>query len=186
VAHVTTTAGAWGITFEPAELLLPMDSISTVNFSTELKQEEIGVGVVHVITSDARIASPNPTDKAYILRTETVSDLGSWSSAFNVSGNFLGYASVHLQLSDNNSQTVLKSSNPVSVKVVRSERVIDQIFTYSVAVLVSIIYINFGCALDWSVFKKTVRMPLGPIIGFASQFLVMPLVSSLFLYEVIP
>jgi sodium/bile acid cotransporter 3/5 len=161
-----------------------MDSVSTVSFSTELQQYEVDVGVVHVVTSDGTIASPYPTDKTYILTTENISDPSKWSSAFNVSGNFLGYAEVHLQLRDSNSQAVLKYSNAVNVKVVRSERVIDTVFTYSVAVLVSIIYINFGCALDWSVFKNTVRRPLGPIIGFTSQFLIMPLVSFIFLYEI--
>jgi sodium/bile acid cotransporter 3/5 len=163
-----------------------MDSISTVKFSTELQQQDIDFGVVHVITSDESIASPYPTDKAYILRTENISDPGNWSSAFNITGNFLGYAKVHLQLRNSSSQALLKYSDSVSVKVARSERVIDQVFTYSVAVLVSIIYINFGCALDWSVFKKTVRRPLGPVIGFVSQFLIMPLVSFLFLYEISP
>jgi sodium/bile acid cotransporter 3/5 len=184
VAHLSNRTSSWGVSFDPTELLIPMDSVSTVSFSTELQQYEVDVGVVHVVTSDGTIASPYPTDKTYILRTENISDPSKWSSAFNVSGNFLGYAEVHLQLRDSNSQAVLKYSNAVNVKVVRSERVIDTVFTYSVAVLVSIIYINFGCALDWSVFKNTVRRPLGPIIGFTSQFLIMPLVSFIFLYEI--
>lgn len=186
VSYVTNRTSSWGVTFDPVELLLPMDSVSTVKFSTELQQQEIDFGVVHVKTSDGSIASPYPTDKVYILKTENISYPGKWSSAFSVTGNFLGYANVHLQLMDNSSQILLKNSNPVSVRVVRSERVIDQVFTYSVAVLVSVIYINFGCALDWSVFRKTVRRPLGPVIGFVSQFLIMPLVSFLFLYEIPP
>lgn len=177
VAHITNRTSSWGVNFDPTELLLPMDSMSTVKFSASLKEEEINVGVVHVITSDGNIATPDPPDKIYILKNENIADSGSWSSAFNITGNFLGYAQVHLQLRDNHDQTVLSSSNSITVKVVRSERVIDRLFTYSVAVLVSVIYINFGCALEWSTFKKTVRRPIGPIIGFMSQFLIMPLIS---------
>jgi sodium/bile acid cotransporter 3/5 len=184
MAHITNRTSSWGVSFDPTELLLPMDSMSAVKFSASLKEGEIDVGVVHVITSDGNIATPDPPDKIYILKNENISDSGSWSSAFNVTGNFLGYAEVHLQLRDNRDQTVLSSSNSVTVKVVRSERFIDRLFTYSVAVLVSVIYINFGCALDWSTFKKTVRRPIGPIIGFTSQFLIMPLVSFIFLYKI--
>jgi sodium/bile acid cotransporter 3/5 len=184
MAHVASKTSSWGVNFDPAELLLPMDSMSEVKFSANLQREDIDYGVVHVVTSDGRIASPYPTDKIYLLKNENISDPGSWSSAFNITGNFLGYAEVYLQLRDNREGTVLSSSNSVTVKVVRSERVVDKLFTYSVAVLVSVIYINFGCALDWSAFKKTVRRPLGPVIGFTSQFLVMPLVSFIFLYTI--
>jgi len=184
VAHVTSWTSLWSVDFDPTELLLPMDSISTVKFRTDdLQESEIKTGVVHVITSDGRIANPYPADKTYILKTENISVSSKWSSAFNATGNFLGYAEVRLELRDDK-DTVLKKSNALSVKVVRSERVIDHIFTYSVAVLVSVIYINFGCALDWSVFKKNIRRPVGPIIGFLTQFLIMPLVSCLFLCEI--
>lgn len=180
VAQVASKTSSWDVNFDPTELLLPMDSMSEVKFSANLEREAIDYGVVHVVTSDGVIASPYPTDKIYVLKNESISDPDSWSSAFNITGNFLGYAEVYLQLRDNREGTVLSSSNPVTVKVVRSERVIDKLFTYSVAVLVSVIYINFGCALDWSAFKKTVRRPLGPVIGFTSQFLIMPLVRFIF------
>jgi sodium/bile acid cotransporter 3/5 len=174
---------SWLVSFDPVEVLLPMDSTSAVNFSTSLRPEEIDVGVVRVTTSDGSVANTYPADKTYMLKTESISDFKNWSSAFNVTGNFLGYAEMRLQLINNSDNTILKHSNPVNVKVVRNQGVIDQLFTYSVAVLVSVIYINFGCALDWSVFKITMRRPVGPIIGFLCQFLLMPLVSFIFLDE---
>lgn len=177
VASVADTMGSWDVNFDPAEVCLPMDSTSTVKFSASLQPQEIDVGIVRVTTSDGRVANPYPSNKTYILKTESIPDFESWSSAFNVTGNFLGYAKVHLQLINNSDKTVLKQSAPLNVKVVRIQGVIDQLFTYSVAVLVSVIYINFGCALDWSVFKTTIRRPVGPIIGFLCQFLIMPLIS---------
>lgn len=64
------------------------------------------------------------------------------------------------------------------VTVVRQERAIDKAFTISVAILVSVIYINFGCAVDWLVMKSTIKRPIGPVIGLFAQFFVMPLVSN--------
>lgn len=66
----------------------------------------------------------------------------------------------------------------VSVIIVtRQIRAIDTAFTVSVAVLVSILYINFGCAMDWDVCRNTMKRPIGPIIGFFCQFLIMPVVN---------
>jgi len=183
VANVTDRMGTWAVNFDPVEVLLPMDSMSTVKFSASLRAQEIDVGVVRVTTSDGSVANPFPADKTYILKTESIPDFDNWTSAFNITGNFLGYAEVHLQLINDSDKTILKHSNPLNVKVLRIQRIIDHLFTYSVAVLVSVVYISFGCALDWSVFKTTFRRPVGPIIGFCCQFLFMPLVSFLFLDE---
>lgn len=177
VASVTDRMGSWAVNFDPVELLLTMDSTSTVKFSAPLRAQEIDIGVVRITTSDENVANPYPADKTYILKTESIPDFDSWSSAFNVTGNILGYAEVHLQLINDSDKTILKNSNPLKVKVVRNQRVVDHLFTYSVAVLVSVIYISFGCALDWSVFKTTFRRPVGPIIGFCCQFIFMPLIS---------
>ena len=37
--------------------------------------------------------------------------------------------------------------------------------------------INMGCALDLAVVKKNIIRPVGPIVGFISQFTFMPLVG---------
>lgn len=88
----------------------------------------------------------------------------------------------------------------MDITVIRKERVIDTVFTASVATLVytyflfliyelyflllfslffkvSIIYINFGCALNWATVKATLKKPIAPAIGFVGQFLFMPVVK---------
>jgi len=65
----------------------------------------------------------------------------------------------------------------VPVSVIRERRLVDKMFTYSVATLVAIIYINMGAALDLRTIKSTLRRPIGPVIGFMSQFVIMPLLS---------
>lgn len=50
-------------------------------------------------------------------------------------------------------------------------------FTYSVIILVSILYINFGAAINMSTIRDIMRKPVGPSICFVCQFLFMPLAA---------
>lgn len=111
--------------------------------------------------------------KTILVKTE---DNDKWTSVFDVTANILGKASVKLKSYGNN-KTAYESSDSLTVTVVREKRVIDKVFTYSVVVLVSVLYINFGCALDWEFVKETLKKPVGPLIGFVCQFLFMPLVT---------
>lgn len=173
-------ASTWNVSFSPEEVARLIEGkTATVNFSTtDLSDDEIKNCVAKVVSDKDMVASV-PDNRTYILRTEPFEQDGLWSSAFNVTGNFLGYASVKLQLF-NKDQKLVKESSEVDVTVIREEKTIDRVFTYSVAILASIIYINMGCALDWETVKKTVRRPIGPIIGFISQCVFMPLVSDCF------
>lgn len=67
----------------------------------------------------------------------------------------------------------------IPVTVIRKERPIDHAFTGSIILLVSLIYINFGCALNWSELKNHIRKPIGPVIGCVGQFIFMPIVRDL-------
>ena len=40
--------------------------------------------------------------------------------------------------------------------------------------------INMGCALDLGIVKQNILRPVGPIVGFISQFTLMPLVNDKF------
>lgn len=75
-------------------------------------------------------------------------------------------------------ENVTETSNEfLSVTILRPKRLIDQLFTYSVIILVSILYINFGAALSLETIKDILRRPIGPIICFICQFVLMPLTS---------
>ncbi|XP_066596749.1 P3 protein-like isoform X3 [Prorops nasuta] len=89
----------------------------------------------------------------------------------NITGVFLGKAKIMFN------QSVTDIKHVLSVATIRQERVIDHIFTGSVIILVSLLYINFGCAMDWSVCQETLRRPIGPLIGMFCQFIIMPLLS---------
>ncbi|XP_021954809.1 ileal sodium/bile acid cotransporter isoform X3 [Folsomia candida] len=95
--------------------------------------------------------------------------------SFNVTGNFLGYTEVCATSRISKNASEVFQCMPVSV--VRESGVLDKAFTYSVAALVTVIYVNMGAALDMRTIKETIKKPWGPAIGFMSQFIIMPLLS---------
>ena len=115
------------------------------------------------------------------LEVPTTSD---WSIDINVTGTFLGFSRVSAAIDKDQQETVASVREPLKLTVTRSKakKTASKIFGYSVAVLISLVYINFGCALDLKVMKEVLRRPVGPAIGFVSQFVFMPLISFLLGY----
>ena len=99
---------------------------------------------------------------------------GHRNQSFELKGKFLGHS--WLQLVDKDSG---ERSERLDISVVRPMSQITKIFTISVAVLVSINYINMGCALDTHVVLNVLRRPIAPTIGFVCQYAFMPLVCPL-------
>jgi len=110
-----------------------------------------------------------------------------WSISVNVTGTFLGFTSIKSSIEETlktGSITAKPSDNPLQLTVTRSKakKTASKIFGYSVAALISFAYINFGCALDLNVMKEVLRKPVGPAIGFVTQFIFMPICSFLLGY----
>ncbi|XP_066258216.1 ileal sodium/bile acid cotransporter-like isoform X2 [Euwallacea similis] len=106
----------------------------------------------------------------------------NYTGSFNVTGNFLGRTVIACK--ETTSNRTIEGKLPI--KCLRKKRTIDRIFSASTAVLVAIIYINFGCVVQWSKLKNLIRRPMGPTIGFFGQFLVMPLLSYAIGYALFP
>ena len=115
-------------------------------------------------------------------------DLASGENAtasFNVTGKFLGYATVCPQITyyseldgpSTQNYTITEDLPCLKLTVIRESRAIDKAFTFSVVGLVCLMYVNMGAALDLTIVKENIRRPIGPVIGFMSQFVIMPLVS---------
>jgi len=142
---------------------------------TEVSQEG-DKDIVNVVyyARDKNIASVSPE----FVKTSDIAEIqnGTFSSKINITGNFIGYTGICAQGVDSNNMTVQETCMDVSV--IRVARPIDKAFTYSVAALVAIIYINMGAALDTTTIRATLKRPIGPIIGLFSQFVIMPLVYS--------
>lgn len=102
---------------------------------------------------------------------------GNWSGQFNITGVFLGNAKIGVGIFRQDELNIRFLNETLPVIIVREERLIDKLFTISVAALVSILYINFGAALDLTKVKEILVRPIGPLIAFVCQFQFMPLVS---------
>lgn len=73
----------------------------------------------------------------------------------------------------------------MEIAVIRKPRLIDTMFTVSVVILVSLVSINFGCAVDWSKLKDILRKPIGPLAAFGGQFIFMPLVRFFVVHKIL-
>ena len=98
------------------------------------------------------------------------------NQSFELKGKSLGHS--WLQVVNKNTGD---RSDRLPISVVRPMSQITKIFTISVAVLVSINYINMGCALDLVVVMSVLKRPIAPSIGFVCQYCFMPLVCLLFI-----
>ncbi|XP_035712992.1 ileal sodium/bile acid cotransporter [Folsomia candida] len=175
---------SWGVSFEPERVnQVKMGASQVVDFKFN-KTEVIGqaklLGFDPIVefefhASDPYIAYVTPV-KIPLDHSVPIEDgSGLDRVSFNVTGNFLGYTEICAtsQISKNAS----KVFQCMPVSVVRESRVLDKAFTYSVAALVTVIYVNMGAALDMRTMKETIQKPYGPAIGFMCQFIVMPLLS---------
>ncbi|KAF5282350.1 hypothetical protein FQR65_LT14339 [Abscondita terminalis] len=154
----------------------PIHYDTTVNINYIVNGCTVPIGynekvLLYIHSEDVSITKPQ--DEIITLENKGESNWLS-NGSFGLTGEFLGKTVVVVTVKDSNG---MLTQTQFDVKVVRPKRVIDTIFTSTVATLVSIIYINFGCALNWSEVRKTVKKPVGPAIGFLGQFIVMPMLS---------
>ncbi|XP_045474377.1 ileal sodium/bile acid cotransporter isoform X2 [Harmonia axyridis] len=145
------------------------DSISvpyTILKDQTVESEDNAKYLLQLKSDDDNIANTN--EQIYFSYNEL-----PLQASLNISGVFLGKTSVSCKDVTRN-KTI---EGHLDVIVIRKQRLIDTIFTVSVATLVSIIYINFGCFLNWGELKRNLTRPIGPVIGLCSQFIFMPMLS---------
>ncbi|CAG5013866.1 unnamed protein product [Parnassius apollo] len=159
-------------TFDPSDITVHMDAYKFVNVTVTgdglLGADEI---IVTVPNDHVANADWNSTNKL----TEEEASSTRWQGRLQVSGKFLGRTDLVLEL--HRGASVHPVNGTIPVTVIRPERIIDTIFTSSVAAFVSLIFINFGCAMHWPTVKEVLKRPIGPLIGMCGQFLFMPLMS---------
>lgn len=167
---------AWQISYKPATLQLHMNTVDNISLRIEGITEadlandptiQLRSGRDHVATIPGGGMVP-----LVEIRSNKI-----WDGGFNVSGVFLGSTTLFVEVRGWKDNRTVNMPEELPVTVIREERVIDKVFTASVAILVSILYINFGAALDVPTLKAIMVRPIGPIIGFLAQFLFMPLLS---------
>lgn len=172
---LTSTSKAWEAHFEPNSTTLHMSGLQTINITLT------GLNGVELIQNKAILSVSSESEILAVSSQLSLDDIdnGAYHGQFNISGIFLGTTKVYANITE---KGILQRSNEtLNVVIVREERLIDRIFTASIIALVSILYINFGAALDLGKVKEILVRPIGPLIAFVCQFLFMPLVSVLFL-----
>jgi len=135
---------------------------------------------VEITNSDPHIAAIDPSTSKFLISASEFLPNSNYTAQFNVTGVFLGYAHVAVNLwgriSNESEYKQLLAQSPSSrIAVIRAKRAIDRVFVGVIILLVSIAFINMGCTLDMVVVKETLRRPVGPVIGFCCQYLFMPL-----------
>lgn len=70
-----------------------------------------------------------------------------------------------------------QSDDFLEVVVLKPERLVDTLFAVTVVLLLAILFINFGAAIDMDTMKQIYRRPIGPAIGTVCQLVFMPLIA---------
>ena len=175
-------------TFDPSRLTMNERSTASVNLTWSVvlgNQSHVSVS-----SSDTRIllvTSFNYTSSC-CLGYSSMDD--ATSVTVQILAQRLGKASIIFNIGhQRNKSAEHKYSNelaeiPISdplveypVVVLRNRGVQDQLLHITIQILLGILNFAFGCKLDMHVVWKYIKRPLGPSIGFCSQFILMPLVS---------
>lgn len=167
---------ALNVTFAPKNITSEfyVDSTSEVKFAFEEDSKENNNDTLYEVECNnpevARIF--NVTFDTQIQENPA---LMLFNGSFMLKGKFIGFAKARVVKKKN--ETVTDSSDSVPIEVHRQHLFIQKVFVYSVITLVTLNYINMGCALDLDVVKAVLRKPIAPCIGFFSQYAIMPLVA---------
>lgn len=162
---------AWKANFEPRSTIIRMKEMQVIRLTlTDLDSIEI-------IQHNAELTVISDTERLTVASDFKFDDIDNrtYTALFNISGLFLGNAKINANITMNGKSVI--SNETMHVVIIREEKTIDRVFTISVIVLVAILYINFGAALDLGKVKEILVRPIGPLIAFVCQFLFMPLVT---------
>ncbi|CAG5108698.1 Similar to SLC10A3: P3 protein (Homo sapiens) [Cotesia congregata] len=169
---IIPTGQAWQLNLIANSIKLHLDDVIQVPFELVIPTNVNSTSLEFVVeNTDPTVASvANPWVKPEFLPV----DGEHYNGTLNVTGVFLGKTKILLKVID---RGIVHELEKLELIVIRPERVIDRLFTGSVIALVCILYINFGCAMDWEVCRETIKRPIGPIIGSICQFILMPLLA---------
>ena len=205
VLFAQLTSALISVTFHPNSTQLHEGQTQVINFTLQFSGrpsvafgggkssfDQTLLGSYHVIADRADVADVRPEDSAFNLGPEDLKDNGTrYDGSFQIRANFLGYSRMEVvkDVAGTNKSSsgshfaslyndpALSNTYQLVVSVIRDKDLMQKIFIYSVAIVVSLSYINFGCALDMDEVKQVLRRPVAPGIGFFSQYVCMPLVS---------
>lgn len=169
-SHSQSTTG-WTAKFDPPSITVEMEKELGGTFTLSGITNLNLIQSIALITPDENIVRVvEPSIITQVTQTTISGD-------YKLHGVFLGRHRLYFEVQWTNGNKERVAADELQAVIIREKRTIDTVFTATVAVLVSVIYINFGAALQMDKLRGILRRPIGPIIGFLGQFLVMPLLS---------
>lgn len=155
-----------------------MDDSNTVNLTISNLNTTDLIKSIRVVSSDS--------DLLKATKEIPVGEItnGAWTGSFKAQSNFIGKTDIYVEVIRTNDDTKSEQSSKLLVVIIREKRFIDHAFIVSVISLASMLYINFGAALDLRKVKSVLRRPIGPVIALFCHFVFLPLVSDNFIYFV--
>ncbi|XP_036345899.1 P3 protein-like [Rhagoletis pomonella] len=156
----------WHAKFTPQQLQMHMGTSAEVLL--ELTDLPLNAAF-EVLSENPNLASVQHLIPADVINSTTL----KWRGNITVDAIFLGSTKAFVRRVN----TTDRADGTLELTIIRRTRIIDHVFTGSVALLVSLLYINFGAALDVTVLRSLLARPVAPIIGFLTQFIIMPLLG---------
>lgn len=105
--------------------------------------------------------------------------LWSHEKSLMVKTNVIGFDV--LNITSSVLESGLWKSNDVAMtlplNVILADRTLNTLFTIIMMVMIIINTVNMGGQLDLQIIRDVFKRPVGPAVGFASQFVIMPLLS---------
>lgn len=172
------TASAFQVTFHPDKLKFKEGDEQKIDFTISnynFQEKEDSWHEFQINIDDPHIADVKDGNRSIFIRKDDFDSTGSVNRSFVLSAKFLGLTDVYLIEVKN--PTIKSLTDTLEVIVQRKQSLLSLIFTITVATLVSLNYINMGCALDLSVVKAVLMKPIAPLVGFMSQYVLMPLTA---------
>ncbi|XP_063416609.1 ileal sodium/bile acid cotransporter-like [Mytilus trossulus] len=147
------------------------------NVSLLLESHEEGSVGVKIVSTNTEVATV--TDEIFIIPENKQSNI-----TVTIYGSFLGETALKFLVNKSLNGT-LRGDNldwydyteTYKLVVKRDSRPIDTAFTVSIIILVCLANVAMGCKTDLAVVKSTLKRPIAPLTGLASQFVLMPLIA---------
>ncbi|KAJ6634981.1 Solute carrier family 10 member 6 [Pseudolycoriella hygida] len=172
-----STCTEWHAIFDPNRTMIEIDASEDVHLTlSNLLDETIdSINRNYAIrTLNEKVAVvENPDDIEFV---NVAGESHSWEAHFRVRGVFLGTTRFFVvRIVDG--VDIEQSDEFIDVIVLRPERVLDTLFAVVVVLLLAILFINFGAAIDLEIMKNIFKRPIGPAIGTVCQLVFVPLIS---------
>ncbi|KAG4074417.1 hypothetical protein HA402_000396 [Bradysia odoriphaga] len=167
----------WEARFDPNKTIIVIDEIAEVhlilsNLSAETS-DTVNRNFVIKSENEQVAVVDNPDE---IVFRSVAGQSGQWETHFRVKGVFLGMVHLFVERRDNGIE-LERSNEALDVIVSRPERLLDTLFAVIVVLLLAILFINFGAAIDLKSMKDIFRRPIGPAIGTVCQLALVPLIA---------